>query len=144
MSMRDDDRERGLQDLAEARRAGTGPESETPAERAEVAAYGLVFDALAEDPGDFLPLDFAERVVERAFAPRLGFAWWENVVVPIFMLVLTASSLPVIARPLAEVWEMMRPLLEGVPLGLLAAAGAAVLLAGMADRVAGGTAEVRR
>ena len=132
MSIRDDGhdaREREMQETAETRRGGGD---------AEIAAYGLVFDALAEDPGDFLPLDFAERVVERAFTPRLGFAWWENVVVPVFMGILTLATLPTVARPLVEVWVMVRPLLEGVPLGMLAAAGAAVLLAGAADRVAEG------
>lgn len=150
MTIRDDDRddgrdarEREMQEIAEARRAG--PDIEPPAaERAEIAAYGLVFDALAEDPGDFLPADFAERVVERAFAPRLGFAWWENVVVPVVMGIITLGTLPTVAKPLVEVWTMMRPLLEGAPLGLLAAAGAAVLLAGAADRVMGRTSRGRR
>jgi hypothetical protein len=135
------DRDREIQDLFDAARArpgASGSESLDAAsadDAAELAAYALVFDALAEEPGDYLPADFADRVAERALAPRLGFAWFENVFVPLAVALVGLVAVPFAVTSLAESLASLRPLLDGVPLPLIAAAGTALVLAAFADRL---------
>ena len=137
------DRDRDIQELFDAARerrdapdlvsAAAVPAG--AADRADLAAYALVFDALAEEPGDYLPAGFADRVAERAFAPRLGFAWFENVFVPLAVALMGLVAVPVAAPSLAQALALFRPLLAGVPLPLIAAAATALLLAAFAERL---------
>lgn len=78
---------------------GTGRAAEAPADwsandRARLAAYRLVYEALADDPGYALPPGFAEEVVVRVTARRKRFPWFEAVVTPALLAAAAALYVP--------------------------------------------------
>lgn len=153
----DSHRERYLQACVEGRidedelrrRVGTGAGPDSLAE--QVAAYRLVYEALAEEPEFSLSPDFAERVARAATPERAGEGSWAGGLAMAALLV-TATGVavaigimavqmgpPLEASPavstLRTLWESLRPDLIGAVLGSVAVLAAAD---GLASRLGAG------
>lgn len=76
-----------------------GGAAEAPADwsgedRARLAAYRFVYEALADDPAYTLPPGFAEKVAARVTPRRKRFPWFEAVVTPALVAAATALYVP--------------------------------------------------
>ncbi|HET6228727.1 MAG TPA: hypothetical protein VFE05_01535 [Longimicrobiaceae bacterium] len=106
---------------------------------AEAAAYRLVAEALAEEPGFALPDGFAERMAAVVMPPPERLPLFERVLLPAVLVAAVIVVAPLAAAPLAEGlsplaespairWATVRP-------DLLAIAAAGLLAAFAADRL---------
>lgn len=126
---------------------GAGRTAEAPADwsaedRARLAAYKLVYEALAEDPGYALPLGFAERVAAGVHRLPKRFPWFEVVLIPAAITAATAvyviPSVPAWIQAVQAPDSGARAILEAIQAGrpdLVVGIGLVLVLLAIADRV---------
>ena len=107
----------------------------TTEERAELAAYRVLYAALREEPDFALPPSFAEGLARRVFPAREPLWEW---LAPAALLLTGGAALvaiPPARGSLRAALPAVTSLLDAAPLPLLAAAGLAVGVVLLADRL---------
>jgi hypothetical protein len=107
------------------------------AANADVAAYQVVFAALAEDQGFALPADFADAMAARLMPARMRASPFERWVLPVLMLVACAMGVPAVFGALGQaLTRVVGPVGENSGLLTLAAVTLVLLVLAAADRLA--------
>ena len=81
-----------IQDMLNQAAPASDPGAEAPADRTELQAYRLLYEALETEPRDMaLPAGFARRVAHRVMPTRETFPWLEAILTPVLLLAALAG-----------------------------------------------------
>lgn len=111
-------------------RAGEVPRLGDDAGDAELAAYAVVYAALADDAGFALPADFAERMTARVVPAPVRPSVYERWILPVLLIASAVLALPYVLPAVVKAAALVLAPDTGVP-AAMAAALVLLLLAGV-------------